>query len=411
MTGRVQRSFPRPRPAAWLLLTTSLWLLLLSGCATFGDRRAPGFTSVALEPVRLPARIVSNFFLIEAKQTDGKTYRFMIDTGSSATLVSPAVAAALGQRERKSAPPRTLRVRSADGHDVDLPAITLRQLVLGGARFERVPAAVNDFADLSNHLGLQIDGVLGFPLFRGTVLTLDYPASQLGIEPNPLLLPPTPKPSPRTATFTFDNEQGTPLIPVQMGNESFVVLIDSGSDAGLTLNPAGLHPRFASGPRVGTLIASLGGDRRQLVGRLAQNIAIGTEQVQQPVVDLTEQLSSLGGELLRHFTLTFDQHRNLVTFVRESDGPVQIPARRSPGLAFRRYPAYWRVLALVPDTPGSALPVQAGDLCVRVNGEPVSQWDYERYAALLRTATKVTYTFLTGPKEQDFDVAVQDLVP
>ncbi len=395
----------------WRMLAVMCWLALAAGCMSFGERRTPAFTSVATAPVHLPARIISNFLLIEAQQADGKTYRFMIDTGSSATLVSPAVASALGKKPRKDAPPHILHVRSADGRDVELPAVTLRLLVLGGARFEQVPAGINDFSDLSNHLGVQIDGILGFPLFRDTILTLDYPAVQIGIAPNPLLGASPPKPSPRTSTLTFDNETATPLVPVQMGTESFVVLIDTGSDAGLTMNPAGLHPRFASGPRTGTLVTTLGGDRRQLVGRLAQNVSIGTQLVQQPVVDLTEQLSSLGGELLRHFTLTFDQRRNLVTLVRDSDGPVQIPARRTTGLAFRRFPAYWRVLALVPDTPGSALPVQTGDLCVRVNGEPVSQWDYERYATLLRTATKITYTFLTGPKEQDFDVSVEDLVP
>ena len=36
---------------------------------------------VVAVPVRAPARILSNFFLVEAEQSNGKTYRFMIDTG------------------------------------------------------------------------------------------------------------------------------------------------------------------------------------------------------------------------------------------------------------------------------------------------------------------------------------------
>ncbi len=400
-----RRSGPR-----WIFcLLSSVGCLLFSSCAT-NPGRAPASTHIEPQPVRVPARILSHFFLVESPQVDGKTYRFMIDTGSSVTLVSPAVAASLKQKESRKAPPRTQPVRGANGRDVELPAVTLRHLRLGEAHFERVPAIVYDFSELSAHLGLSIDGVVGFPLFRDTLLTLDYPAALLEIAPNPVVAPP-PVRQPRTSIIPYNREQATPLIPVQMDNESFFVLIDSGSDGGLALNPAGLHPRFTRGPRVGMIVTSLDGDKRQLVGRLDQNITIGTQLVQQPVVDLTEQLSSLGGELLQHFRLTFDQQRHLVTLVRATEGPVVMSGRRSTGLSFRRFPNYWRLLAVVPDTPNSALPVQPGDLCVRINGELVEKWTFERYADAVKTAPKITYTFLSGAKETDYDVTVFELVP
>jgi hypothetical protein len=391
------------------LIAAALGVTFFSGCSSVGVG-GPAHPMVQNKPALLPAQIVANFFLVEARQVDGKTYRFMIDTGSSATLVSPGLAAALRQK-KKGAPPRTVPIRGADGKEVGLEEVTLRQLLLGDAGFERVPAVIYDFTDLSDHLGVRIDGVIGFPLFREKLLTLDYPAARLGIAPYPLLAPPAPKAAPRATTLTFNNEQTTPLIPVQMGNESFFVLIDSGNDGGLSLNPTGLHPQFANGPRPGKLAASLAGDHPQLVGRLAQDVLVGTHTIAQPVVDLTDQLSSLGGELLRHFSLAFDQRRNRVTLVRDTDTAVEMAPRHDTGLSFRRYPAYWRVLAVVPDTPAAQSSVQSGDLCVRVNGEPVALWDIERYAALLRTATKVTYTFIVGPKEQDIEMPVFNLVP
>jgi len=116
------------------------------------------------------------------------------------------------------------------------------------------------------------------------------------------------------------------------------VLIDSGSDGGLALNPTGLHPRFVHGParRHDCFLAR----RRQTPARrpLEQNITVGTQLVQQPVVDLTEQLSSLGGELLRHFRITFDQQRHFVTLLRSSDGRWKCPDGAATGLSFRRFP-------------------------------------------------------------------------
>ena len=178
-----------------------------------------------------------------------------------------------------------------------------------------------------------------------------------------------------------------------------------------------LHPFFAelpawtvlradARPRLGPLALAAG-----LVEQEIRSAEPGTHTIAQPIVDLTDQLSSLGGELLRHFAVTFDQRRNLVTFTREADGPVAMEPRRHTGLSFARSPAYWRVLTVIPDTPTAALPVQAGDLCVRINGEPVDKWDYARYAALLKTATKITCTFLAGTKETDIEVPIFNLVP
>jgi hypothetical protein len=307
--------------------------------------------------------------------------------------------------------PQRVHVRSASGGEIELESIILRRLTLGDSHFERVQALIFDFTDLSSHLGVQIDGIIGFPVFRNTLLTMDYPGSRLIIAPYPAVFAPLPKQTPRVSTIAFNNQQSTPLISVQMGNESFIALIDSGSDGSLSLNPVGLHPRFANGPRVGTIISSLQGDRRQMTGRLDQDVFIGSHTIKNPVVDLTDQLSSVGGEFLRHFVLTFDQRRNQVTFTHDGDGPVTMEPRRHTGLSFSRSPVYWRVMTVIPDTPTARLPLQAGDLCVRINGEPVAKWDYERYATLLKSAAKITYTFLIGTRETDIEVPIFELVP
>jgi len=408
------RSWIADRPALRRIglcsLASVLCLLVFSGC-TSASRRTPGRTVVEVQATTLPARIISNFFVIESRQENGQVGRFLLDTGSTVSYVTPALAKTLAVKPKRGAAPPKVQVRSANGGQTELEAIILRRLSLGASHFERVPALVFDFTDLSGHLGLQIDGIIGFPLFRNTLLTMDYPGSRLVIAPYPATFAPAPRQTPRVSTIAFNNQQGTPLIPVQMGNESFVVLIDTGSDGSLSLNPTGLHPRFAHGPRIGTIVSSLQGDRRQLTGRLGQNVLVGAHTIEQPIVDLTDQLSSLGGELLRHFILTFDQRRNQVTFTHETGAPVTMAPRRHTGLSFARAPVYWRVLTVIPDTPAAALKVQVGDLCIRINGEPVDQWGYERYAALLQQAAKITYTFLTGTQETDVEVPVFELVP
>lgn len=243
----------RPRISDWrsrqlfqlCLLSSVVCLLFGTGCTT-SSRRAPGRTVVEVRPTVLPAQLISNFFVVEASLDGGAPYRFLVDTGSTVSYVTPKLAQRFAVKEKKGATPRLVRVRSAHGEETELPALTLRQLRIGASLFERVPALAYDFTDLSSHLGLQIDGIIGFPVFQHTLLTLDYLEKRLIIAPSVAAYAPPPKQTPRISTLTFGSQQGTPLIPIQMGNESFVALIDSGSDGSLSLNPAGLHPRFAN---------------------------------------------------------------------------------------------------------------------------------------------------------------------
>jgi hypothetical protein len=212
-------------------------------------------------------------------------------------------------------------------------------------------------------------------------------------------------------TIPFNNEQNTPLIPIQLGAESFIALVDSGSDAALSLNTVGLHPAFQFGPRPGALVATLTGDRQRMVGRLAQPLTIGAYVIDDPIVDVTDELSSIGGGLLRNFAVTFDQKRNQVTLFRPNFDTIKIGPMRSTGLSFTKTAAYWRVAAVVTESAAEMLGVQAGDLCSRINDEPVSAWPFQRYTELIRTSTRITYTFINGNEEQQVTLPVFELVP
>ncbi|HVU24080.1 MAG TPA: aspartyl protease family protein [Opitutus sp.] len=410
MTRRFRASAPPPSRRRFRSLVLGPWslvlILFLAGCTAFRrELPRPGRTVLDSPLVIVPATTLSNYLVVETKWDKHGPYHFLIDTGASVTLVTPALATRYGATNAPPATTPLVRVRSETGETALLTSTTLTRLEVGGARFENVAAVIYDCASLSAHLGIKIDGILGFPLFRETLLTLDYPQSRILLQPRnagPLL--------PGSA-LTFNNDRHTPIVPLQLGGDAIVALIDSGSDAGLSLNPAGLAPVYAVPPKVGVAVATLSGDREQRVGRLAATLHIGDYAVEQPVVDLTDQLTSLGGRLLKDFTVTFDQDHNRVTFYRESRLPIAPAPRRSVGLGFDKAPAYWRVVNVVPDSPAAAAGVQPGDLITRIEGEPVSQWNIGRYQQLVKTAGEITFTFLNGTQESDKTLKVFDLVP
>jgi hypothetical protein len=293
--------------AVWRRLLLGGALLLITGCSSLPFQREPtppGRTTLSSPRVQLPAELLGNLFVVEAKWDKFGPYRFVIDTGSSVTLVSPALvkryAAEARAGEGRTAGAR-VRVAGADGDVLELPTAALSRLELGGARFDNVPVLVYDCATLSAHLGVRIDGVLGFPLFRETLLTLDYSGRRLELQPadSVALVPGT--------MVAFEDGRKTPLVRLRLGDVQFAALIDSGSDADFSLNIAGLNPAFLVPPRDGALVATIAGERPQRVGRLRDPLQLGDQAFAQPVVELTDALSSLGGGALRHFTVTFDQ--------------------------------------------------------------------------------------------------------
>jgi len=388
-------------PAAWahrflLLPAVVLLLLVLTGCSLLPFRRAPappGRTTFASPLVMLPAKRIGSFLIIEVKWDRSGPYRFLIDTGSSVTLAAPAL---VGRQPARHTPlPGTPRVRvaGADGRIAELPSATLRLLELGDVRFENVPVLVYDCAPLSAHLGVRIDGILGFPLFREARLTLDYPGSRVLLQPVGTIAT-----APGTA-IPFDGERRTPLVRVGFGERSLVALIDSGSDAAFSLNPVGLEARFLQAPRVGGTVGTIAGEHRQRIARLEGALQIGTFSFSQPIVELTEDLSAIGAGLLRHFTVTFDQENSRVTFHRDAPEAIPFPPLRSAGLSFTKTPAYWRIASVVPGSPAEAAGIREGDLVTRIDGEHVAQWDLNRFEQRVADAEALAFTFLAGANE------------
>ena len=378
---------------------------LLAGCFSFRrEAPRPGRTTLGAPLVVLPAQRLGTYLVIEGKWDRGGPWRFLIDTGANTTLVTPEFAKRYGlsPAPELAAP---INVLSADGRAVALPPTTIRRIELGDARFENISARIYDCAALSAHLGVKIDGILGFPLFRETLLTLDYPRDRVVLAPNsPTTLIPG-------ASVPFNNANKTPLITVRLDDRKFIALLDSGSDAALSLNPIGLLPSFTFGPREGSTVSTLAGDRPQQIGRLSETFFVADYALPAPVVELSDELSAIGGSILQHFTVTFDQDRDRVTFYRDSPAPIPTGARRSPGVSFAKTPAYWRVAGVVPGSTADGAAIERGDLVTRINGEPVAKWDFRRYEQLVTSAREIVFTFLNGTRETEKRISVFDLVP
>ena len=83
-----------------LLALVALAALAATGC--FSVQRSapkPGITHVGSKPVVIPGHLIGNVLVVEEKGDKFGPYHFIVDTGSSVTLVSPDLAKRYASRE------------------------------------------------------------------------------------------------------------------------------------------------------------------------------------------------------------------------------------------------------------------------------------------------------------------------
>ena len=88
-----------------------------------------------------------------------------------------------------------------------------------------------------------------------------------------------------------------------------------------------------------------------------------------------------------------------------------MPPLKGTGLSFRKTPAYWKVVGVMPGSPAAAAGVHQGDLVTRINGEPAGNFDPARYDLLVSGAQSVNYTFIEGTQDRTLAIGVASLVP
>jgi Aspartyl protease len=255
------------------------------------------------EPAALP---VVEVFL------DGKgPFRFGIETGANFLVIRPALADSL----------KLVRT----GNNDQYPSFTVNTLSIGAARFEGVrfealPTSARD-----------IDGVLGLPLYRNVLLTVDYPAKTLRFAAGSLpaangkdILPLT-----RTADFWS--------LPVSIGGRTYQGVIDTRSTGAIGVIPSRSKELAFDGEPivVGMARGAAIAETEVKMGRLKGDVTIGQYTFPTPEIGIRAlppgfpEEPLIGTVILQHFAMTLDQQNARVQLARSGNHTITLPRRAS----------------------------------------------------------------------------------
>ncbi len=230
-------------------------------------------------------------------------FRFVIDTGTGGeAFVTQALAEQAGL-------PVTGQARLSDPSGQGgqrAPMVSIQSLKVAGVEFTGVKAVVHS---LSQDDG-ECQGLLGFPLFRDYLLTLDFPNRRLTLAKGAL------DPDGGLSVLPFQMPNGTPIVAMRIGGMEVETQVDSGG-AGLSL-PDQLVARlkFAAEPSEFSRGESLSTRFQIRAAKLAGDVRLGSYTFTRPFVEINPAfpLANFGSSPMQNFALTFDQKEGLIRF-------------------------------------------------------------------------------------------------
>jgi hypothetical protein len=309
-------------------------------------------------------------------ELSGERTRWLVDSGSTAALVSPALAARLDLRRLSS-----MRVAMAGGVQ------TLERFELPPLPGVAAPSASAAFAldlkQLLGEAGAAVDGALGAPWLRDNITRFDFARGELR------WLSRQPTPPRGAALLPVRWDSGLPVLRLSIGDRtSDEFVLDTGNAGALVVfarRAQALIDEAASLPE--TRVRELGGTVQVRYARLERIGVPGWVARQVPVALETGESArrgahfdrlagSLGVALFEPGAFTLDGPGNgLIVELPGLPEPAPLPG----GFGFRlAFASSLTVSAVIDGGPAARAGLMVGDQVQSIDGSDARQWSAEQ---------------------------------
>jgi predicted aspartyl protease len=291
------------RSIAYLLVAASgCWCVGLSAQTTHAALSAIDGSASLVHQTPMVERYGKPYVMVTI---NGKgPFRFVIDTGTRGdALVTPELASELGLPTVGHA---TLSDPSGQGGK-RAPIVLLDSLEVAGVQFAGVRAVSHPFFAEAG----TCDGLLGFPLFRNYLLTLDFPNRVLTLSSGSIA------PDGGKSVLPFRMPDGVPVARLKIdGMGSVEAQLDSGGSGLVLPERLAQHLKYDVAPVVFASGRSVSTRFELKAAKLASDVKLGRYTFTHPVVEIHPAfpLINFGSLPMQIFAITFDQKNLLVRF-------------------------------------------------------------------------------------------------
>jgi PDZ domain/Aspartyl protease len=339
-------------------------------------------TISALAQDSIPIKIVGGAVLVPVKIND-RTLNFLLDTGSSRSVIDPVTAANLGlvsvgaQRIQKSF------------RDLVVDITEVNTLTIGKQEFTRAPLDELILAPVSRALGTAVDGVLGSDILQQLIFKLCY-------SKNTLLIGPLSKLGTLGKPTPLRHSEKQFFVSVTLISVPTQLVLDTGTNStNLSWKTWERLARIWTPKQIVEGIARAGNPTSQAILVCLPRLQLGSDVLLDQVVRAQQQSDAgafsskdfggiLGSDVLQQFEVTFDL-KNSRIFLRPDNlykrEPyryvtigIQIASNGQGGL---------EIMSIWKDSPAARAGLQQGDVLKEVNGKPVETFTAQQISTML----------------------------
>ncbi|UCE60770.1 MAG: retropepsin-like domain-containing protein [Phycisphaerales bacterium] len=251
--------------------------------------------------------------VVEARVNGKGPFKLILDTGTSFPLVLDD--ALVNTLEL----PVTATTRPRDEAE-ELDVVDVDTLAIGEAEFSSIQGIRSSRAGCASMIGEGIQGILGLPLFKDCLLTLDFPKRRVRLESGGL-----PEPDGETIEYSADKEDDYGVtLTLSVGGVPVKTHIDTGSPALVTfLNKFQKKLPLKGKPHVVGVARTPQGEAEVRSAVLDGIIKLGKHEWVNPRIDFADlgpmldyDAGNIGSRLLKDFAVTVDQKNHRVRFRR-----------------------------------------------------------------------------------------------
>ncbi len=336
----------------------------------------------ALAQESIPIKIAGGAVLVPVKISD-RTFNFLLDTGSSRSVIDPVTAANLGLVSEG-----TQRIQK-NFRDLVVDITQVNTLTIGKQAFNHAPLDELTLAPVSKALGSPVDGVLGSDILQQLTFKLSYSKKTMLIGPL-LKLGTLGKPIPlRRSENQFFVSVTLIRVPTQL-------VLDTGTNStNLSWKTWEKLARAWTPKQIVEGIARAGNPTSQAILVCLPSLRIGNNVLPDQAVRAQQQSDAgafsseefggiLGSDILQQFEITFDLKNNTI-FLRPDTLFKRDPYRYvTIGIQIAKNgQGGFEIMSVWKDSPAARAGLQQGDVLKAVDGNPVDTFTAQQVSSML----------------------------
>ncbi len=296
--------------AALLALSISFKSVAVADTDVEQSGGTPARTELAQSRVKVPMKCSYGQIIIKAKVNGQGPFSFLLDTGASGDgRIDTSLVTLLNL-------PKVGIVLNDDGTGTNMryqDLVYIDSLQLGGATFRGLRFMAREYGRQPGLHRKPIMGILSFGLFSDLLLTIDYHDREVALEFGDLASGDFDHVTP----YTRSKDGLFCLVEARLGSKIFQATIDTGHEGGLNL-PGSYIATTSTRDEVRLIgWAKTANNQFALYGaRLADPLQVAGHNVFNIKVTFAMDWDNpnIGYEVLKRFSLTFDQKNQLVRF-------------------------------------------------------------------------------------------------